>query len=143
MWLIAVPIAIAVVLGSFIGLGYITLRLIALFNRRMKHPKLGEIRYFWGVWQASGSAIGEKDVSFHIPGDRTGPSEDAVQLIDRVKKAWPDLEPEFLTRFAEEILESDYPDMYPDVPAAAELLFPHGGGGTGGSKGTGRGDLDR
>lgn len=122
MWLVAVPIAIAVVLGGFLGLGYIALRLINLFSRRMQHPRFGEIKYFAGVWEAVGAAAGTKKVSFHLPGDRNGPSEEAVSLIERVDNSWDALEPEFLRRFSAEILESDYPDMFPDIPEAAKRM---------------------
>lgn len=122
IWLLAVPIAVTVVLGIFLGLGYVFLRLISLFSRRMAHPRFGEMRYFMGVWEATGVAAGVKDVFFAIPGNRNGPSDDAVRMIDMVEKAWTDLEPEFLRRFSKEILESDYPEMSPDVPDAAERM---------------------
>ena len=122
MRLIALPIAVLVVLGSLFGLGYIALRVINLFSGRMKHPKFGEMSYFMGVWQATGTAAGARDVVFAIPGNRTGPSEEALRLIDKVEATWKDLEPEFLRRFSQEILQSDYPEMHPDLPEVAKRM---------------------
>jgi len=119
MTIIAIPIAIAVVIGTLVALIFIAGKVTNALGKTRPHPKFGEMRYVMGLWTYHAPVGGKAKVEINVPGNRKEPSAKAEALVEKIIAGWPQYESQFLDAFAAEILEQFGEEDLPEVVTLA------------------------
>jgi hypothetical protein len=105
IYIFAVIVAIAAVIGGLIALIYLAGKATNALSKTRDDPKFGKMRYFAGLWSFDRKIATTPGVSINLPGKKTGPDPKAVSLLAMVEDDWPTIEAQFLERFAAEIID--------------------------------------
>jgi hypothetical protein len=65
---------------------------LCIFFPTKSDPRLGELRYAFGKWTSNNAKVfGESGVPLRIPGDRSGPSQVALRILEQTEVAYETL----------------------------------------------------
>src|SRR5687767_4529928 len=86
-------------------------------------PRLGDLHYGFGKWTSSNARLFAKSMlPLRIPGDRSGPSPAALEVLKSTEAAYDNLKPEIAAKLFE--LYQNIAQSAPATQLSEELGYP-------------------
>ena len=85
--------------------------------------RLGDLRYAFGKWTSSNARVfGKPMLPLRIPGDRSGPTQAALEVLKSAEAAYADLQPQIAVKLFE--LYQNIAQSAPASQLSEELGYP-------------------